>query len=105
MLITGESGTGKGLVARELHQLSQRSRRPFVAVDCGALVETLFESELFGHVKGSFTGAVANKIGKFELAHNGTLFLDEISNIGLEVQAKLLRAVEERKISRWGATG
>jgi DNA-binding NtrC family response regulator len=103
VLITGESGTGKGLVARKLHQLSQRSRRPFITVDCGTLVETLFESELFGHVKGSFTGADANKIGKFELAQNGTLFFDEISNISLEVQAKLLRAVEERKISKVGS--
>jgi two-component system response regulator HydG len=103
VLITGESGTGKGLVARKLHQLSQRARRPFITVDCGTLVETLFESELFGHVKGSFTGADANKVGKFELAQNGTLFFDEISNIGLEVQAKLLRAVEERKISKVGS--
>ncbi|MGO8761870.1 MAG: sigma-54-dependent transcriptional regulator [Desulfobaccales bacterium] len=103
VLITGESGTGKGLVASKIHQLSQRSRRPFITVDCGTLVETLFESELFGHVKGSFTGADANKIGKFELAQNGTLFFDEISNIGLEVQAKLLRAVEERKISKVGS--
>jgi DNA-binding NtrC family response regulator len=103
VLITGESGTGKGLVARKIYQLSQRSRRPFVTVDCGTLVETLFESELFGHVKGSFTGADANKIGKFELAQHGTLFFDEISNIGLEVQAKLLRAVEERKISKVGS--
>jgi two-component system, NtrC family, response regulator HydG len=103
VLVTGESGTGKGLVARKIHQLSQRSRRPFITVDCGTLVETLFESELFGHVKGSFTGADANKIGKFELAQNGTLFFDEISNIGLEVQAKLLRAVEERKISKVGS--
>jgi two-component system response regulator HydG len=103
VLITGESGTGKGLVARKIHQSSQRARRPFITVDCGTLVETLFESELFGHVKGSFTGADANKIGKFELAQNGTLFFDEISNIGLEVQAKLLRAVEERKISKVGS--
>jgi DNA-binding NtrC family response regulator len=103
VLITGESGTGKGLVAHKIYQLSQRSRRPFITVDCGTLVETLFESELFGHVKGSFTGADANKIGKFELAQNGTLFFDEISNIGLEVQAKLLRAVEERKISKVGS--
>ena len=103
VLITGDSGTGKGLVAHKIHQLSQRSRRPFITVDCGTLVETLFESELFGHVKGSFTGADANKIGKFELAQNGTLFFDEISNIGLEVQAKLLRAVEERKISKVGS--
>jgi two-component system response regulator HydG len=103
VLITGESGTGKGLVAQKIHQLSPRARRPFITVDCGTLVETLFESELFGHVKGSFTGADANKIGKFELAQNGTLFFDEISNIGLEVQAKLLRAVEERKISKVGS--
>jgi two-component system response regulator HydG len=103
VLITGESGTGKGLVARKIHQLSQRSRRPFITVDCGTLVETLFESELFGHVKGSFTGADANKVGKFELAQNGTLFFDEISNISLEVQAKLLRAVQERKISKVGS--
>jgi two-component system response regulator HydG len=103
VLITGESGTGKGLVARKIHQLSPRSRRPFITVDCGTLVETLFESELFGHVKGSFTGADANKVGKFELAQNGTLFFDEISNISLEVQAKLLRAVEERKISKVGS--
>jgi two-component system response regulator HydG len=103
VLITGESGTGKGLVASKIHQLSQRARRPFITVDCGTLVETLFESELFGHVKGSFTGADANKIGKFELAQHGTLFFDEISNIGLEVQAKLLRAVEERKISKVGS--
>ncbi len=103
VLITGESGTGKGLVASKIHQLSQRARRPFITVDCGTLVETLFESELFGHVKGSFTGADANKVGKFELAQNGTLFFDEISNIGLEVQAKLLRAVEERKISKVGS--
>jgi len=103
VLITGESGTGKGLAAHKIHQLSQRARRPFITVDCGTLVETLFESELFGHVKGSFTGADANKIGKFELAQHGTLFFDEISNIGLEVQAKLLRAVEERKISKVGS--
>jgi len=103
VLLTGESGTGKGLVASKIHQLSQRARRPFITVDCGTLVETLFESELFGHVKGSFTGADANKIGKFELAQHGTLFFDEISNIGLEVQAKLLRAVEERKISKVGS--
>jgi two-component system response regulator HydG len=103
VLITGESGTGKGLVAQRVHQMSSRSRRPFITVDCGTLVETLFESELFGHVKGAFTGADANKIGKFELAQHGTLFFDEISNISLEVQAKLLRAVEERKVSKVGS--
>ncbi|MBW1991854.1 MAG: sigma-54-dependent Fis family transcriptional regulator [Deltaproteobacteria bacterium] len=103
VLITGESGTGKGLVAQRIHQMSPRARRPFITVDCGTLVETLFESELFGHVKGAFTGADANKIGKFELAQHGTLFFDEISNISLEVQAKLLRAVEERKVSKVGS--
>jgi two-component system response regulator HydG len=103
VLITGESGTGKGLVAQKIHALSSRQPEPFVTVDCGTLVETLFESELFGHVKGAFTGANANKIGKFELAQGGTLFFDEISNISLEVQAKLLRAVQERKISRVGS--
>jgi two-component system response regulator HydG len=103
VLITGESGTGKSIIARQIHQLSHRARRPFITVDCGTLVETLFESELFGHVKGAFTGADANKIGKFELAQHGTLFFDEISNISLEVQAKLLRAVEERKISKVGS--
>ncbi len=103
VLITGESGTGKGLIARKIHQFSARQAMPFVTVDCGTLVETLFESELFGHVKGAFTGANTNKIGKFELAQGGTLFFDEITNISLEVQAKLLRAVEERKISRVGS--
>ncbi|MBM4287274.1 MAG: sigma-54-dependent Fis family transcriptional regulator [Deltaproteobacteria bacterium] len=103
VLITGESGTGKGLIAQKIHSLSHRHNQPFVTVDCGTLVETLFESELFGHVKGSFTGANANKIGKFELSQGGSLFFDEISNISLEVQAKLLRAVQERKISRVGS--
>jgi DNA-binding NtrC family response regulator len=103
VLLTGESGTGKGLVAQKIHQLSQRARRPFITVDCGTLVETLFASELFGHVKGAFTGADANKVGKFELAQHGTLFFDEISNISLEVQAKLLSAVEKREVSRVGS--
>ncbi len=103
VLITGESGTGKSIIARQIHQLSSRAKRPFITVDCGTLVETLFESELFGHVKGAFTGADANKVGKFELAQHGTLFFDEISNISLEVQAKLLRAVEERKVSKVGS--
>jgi DNA-binding NtrC family response regulator len=103
VLISGESGTGKELLAREIHSHSLRKNAPFVVVDCGALVETLFESELFGHVKGAFTGADANKVGKFELAQHGTLFFDEISNISLEVQAKLLRAVEERKVSKVGS--
>ncbi|MEW6387748.1 MAG: sigma-54 dependent transcriptional regulator [Thermodesulfobacteriota bacterium] len=103
VLLTGESGTGKGLLAQKIHQQSTRSRRPFITVDCGTLVETLFESELFGHVKGAFTGADANKVGKFELAQHGTLFFDEISNISLEVQAKLLRAVEKREVSKVGS--
>lgn len=103
VLITGESGTGKGLVARVIHQSSPRVDRPFVSVDCGTLVETLFESELFGHVKGAFTGAGGDKVGKFEMAKQGTIFFDEISNINLEVQAKLLKAVEEREISRVGS--
>ena len=103
VLLTGESGTGKGLIARLIHQNSQRANQPFIHVDCGTLVETLFESELFGHVKGSFTGAESDKVGKFELAQDGTIFFDEISNINLEVQAKLLRAVEDREVSRVGS--
>ena len=103
VLLTGESGTGKSLIARHIHEMSQRARRPFVTVDCGTLVETLFESELFGHVKGAFTGADQSKIGKFELAHTGTIFFDEISNINLDVQAKLLKAVEDREISKVGS--
>jgi len=103
VLLTGESGTGKSLIARRIHELSARSDRPFVNVDCGTLVETLFESELFGHVKGAFTGADTSKIGKFELSHNGTIFFDEISNISLDVQAKLLKAVDDRVISKVGS--
>jgi two-component system, NtrC family, response regulator HydG len=102
VLITGETGVGKEVVARAIHKLSRRSNKPFVTVDCGTLVESLFESELFGHVKGSFTGAVENTIGKIELADGGTLFLDEITNITINMQAKLLRAVQEREISRVG---
>ncbi|MFH1135722.1 MAG: sigma-54 dependent transcriptional regulator [Pseudomonadota bacterium] len=103
VLLTGESGTGKSLLARRIHELSARNGRPFVAVDCGTLVETLFESELFGHVKGAFTGADSSKIGKFELANTGTIFFDEISNINLDVQAKLLKAVDDREISKVGS--
>ncbi|MBW2107093.1 MAG: sigma-54-dependent Fis family transcriptional regulator [Deltaproteobacteria bacterium] len=102
VLLEGPSGTGKGLVARKLHELSPRRSRPFVAVDCGSLVKTLFESELFGHVKGAFTGADSTQQGKFEMARGGTLFFDEISNINLEIQAKLLKAVEEKRISKVG---
>jgi len=104
VLITGESGTGKELIAREIHRHSLRSRAPFVVVDCGALVETLFESELFGHVKGSFTGAHETKHGRFEVADGGTIFFDEISNIGLNIQAKLLRVIQEREITRIGSS-
>jgi len=103
VLFTGESGTGKGLMARRLHELSPRRDHAFVAVDCSTLVPTLFESELFGHVKGAFTGADSNKIGKFELSDGGTLFFDEIGNISLDIQAKLLKAVEERAISKVGS--
>lgn len=102
VLITGETGTGKELAARLIHQLSQRNDRRFVAVNCGALPETLLESELFGHEKGSFTGAVSQKKGKFELAEGGTLFLDEIGDISPAVQVKLLRALQEKEFQRVG---
>ena len=104
VLITGETGAGKEVVARAIHRVSRRSQKPFVTIDCGTLVETLFESELFGHTKGSFTGAVENAIGKFEFADGGTLFLDEISNITLTMQARLLRAVQEHEITPIGST-
>lgn len=104
VLITGESGTGKELIARAIHYNSLRKDKPFVAVDCNSLTETLLESELFGHVKGSFTGAVANKKGMFEMANNGTLFLDEIGNISLSTQAKLLRVIQEREFKAVGDT-
>jgi DNA-binding NtrC family response regulator len=104
VLITGESGTGKELAARAIHDSSPRKDKPFVAVDCSSLAETLLESELFGHVKGSFTGAVQTKIGLFKVADGGTLFLDEVSNISLSTQAKLLRALQERKITPIGGT-
>jgi len=104
VLITGESGTGKELVARAIHENSPRPDRPFVAVDCSSLAETLLESELFGHVKGSFTGAIQAKVGLFKVADGGTLFLDEVSNISLSTQAKLLRALQERQITPIGGT-
>jgi len=103
VIISGETGSGKELIARSIHHLSQRSKGPFVAVDCGAIPETLIESELFGHEKGSFTGAVEQRKGKFESAINGTLLLDEISNMTLGAQAKLLRVLQERVISRVGS--
>lgn len=104
VLITGESGTGKEILAREIHMHSLRHEGPFVVVDCGALVETLFESELFGHVKGSFTGAYETKHGRFEVANGGTIFLDEISNISLSIQAKLLRVIQEKEVTRVGSS-
>lgn len=102
ILITGESGTGKELLARYVHQNSKRSKDPFVSVNCAAIPENLLESELFGHEKGAFTGAVARRIGKFEEANGGTLLLDEISEMDIRLQAKLLRAVQEREIDRVG---
>ena len=104
MLITGENGTGKDVLAREIHAHSLRSGKPMVAVDAGAITETLFESELFGHVKGAFTDAHADHAGKFEQADGGTLFLDEIGNIPLHLQAKLLRAIQNRSIVPVGGT-
>ena len=102
VLITGENGTGKDVLAREIHAHSLRSGKPMVAVDAGAITETLFESELFGHVKGAFTDAHMDHVGKFEQADGGTLFLDEIGNIPLHLQAKLLRAIQNRSIVRVG---
>ena len=102
VLIRGETGTGKELVARRLHYISDRKDKIFVEVDCVALTETLLESELFGHEKGAFTGAIKRKIGKFELAHNGTIFLDEIEDISPTMQVKLLRVLQERKFERVG---
>jgi DNA-binding NtrC family response regulator len=104
VLITGESGTGKEMVARAIHKNSTRYENPFVAVDCTSLPETLLESELFGHVKGSFTGAIHSKTGLFKVADEGTLFLDEISNISLATQAKLLRVLQERVLTPIGDT-
>jgi transcriptional regulator with GAF, ATPase, and Fis domain len=102
VLVLGETGTGKELVARELHNLSPRRNKPFIAINCGAIPENLLESELFGHKKGSFTGAVADKVGKVEAAHGGTLFLDEIGEMPMNLQVKLLRVLQERKIERVG---
>lgn len=102
VLIRGESGTGKEYIARMIHQQSQRKEKPFVALDCGALSNELAASELFGHIKGSFTGAINDKVGQFELANGGTIFLDEIGNLSYQVQIKLLRAIQERKIKKIG---
>ncbi|HWR98320.1 MAG TPA: sigma-54 dependent transcriptional regulator [Candidatus Methanoperedens sp.] len=104
VLVTGESGTGKELVANLLHQLSPRSEKPLIKVNCAAIPETLLEAELFGHEKGAFTGAVAQKKGRFELAHEGTLFLDEVGDMSLALQAKLLRCLQEGEFERVGGT-
>ena len=104
VLLEGESGTGKELFARALHALSPRADGPFVAINCAAIPETLLETELFGHEKGAFTGAVARKPGRFELAHRGTLFLDEIGDLSMPLQAKILRALEEKQFERVGGT-
>jgi two-component system response regulator AtoC len=104
VLITGETGTGKELIARAIHTRSSRRYNPFIAVSCGALPETLLESELFGHEKGAFTGAHRTKKGRFEMAHGGTLFLDEIGDISLKTQVKLLRVLQEKNFHRLGGT-
>jgi two-component system response regulator FlrC len=104
VLIQGESGTGKELLARYIHEQSQRNQGPFVAVNCASLPETLLESELFGHEKGAFTGAMARKIGKFELSHRGTILLDEISEMNTFLQAKILRVLQENEVDRIGGS-
>jgi len=105
VLLEGESGTGKELFARSLHALSTRADAPFVAINCAAIPENLLETELFGYEKGAFTGAAGRKPGKFEMAHRGTLFLDEIGDLPMTLQAKILRALEEKTFERVGGTG
>ncbi len=104
VLLTGESGTGKEVAARYIHDLSPRNGKPFIALSCAALPESLLESELFGYEKGAFTGASGSKAGRFEMAHGGTLFLDEIGEVPMSIQAKLLRVLQEREFERLGAT-
>jgi sigma-54 specific flagellar transcriptional regulator A len=102
IMVTGESGTGKELIARAIHQNSYRRNKPFIPLNCGAIPENLLESELFGHVRGAFTGATAPRAGKFELANGGTIFLDEIGDMSAELQVKILRVLEEREFERVG---
>jgi transcriptional regulator with GAF, ATPase, and Fis domain len=104
VLIQGESGTGKEVIARAIHDLSPRAKEPFIKVSCAALPETLLEAELFGYERGAFTGAIARKEGRFELAHGGTLFLDEIGEVSLTVQVKLLRVLQVGEFERLGGT-
>ncbi len=104
VLLTGETGTGKELIARALHELSPRASGPFVRVNCGALSESLLESELFGHTRGAFTSAVENRTGRFEAAHGGTIFLDEINSVSYQLQVKLLRVLQEHEFERVGDT-
>src|SRR5208282_158146 len=104
VLITGEHGTGKGVVAQALHAASRRAARPMVTVNAGGLPEGVFESELFGHVKGAFTDAKSDRVGRFELADGGTLFLDEIANVPMNLQAKLLRVLETGELERVGSS-